>query len=385
MDAQQLTSDEYKLLRKLRHHLHQHPEVSHRETNTAVDLADWAREHLPSFERQENSGDNGFLLVYHSGNSGPRVMFRAELDALPITENNPDIGYKSSNEGVAHVCGHDGHMAMLCGLGLLAERHLPEKGALALLFQPAEETGEGAAIVTEGKPFNDFKPDVVYALHNLPGEPLGQILIKPGSMCLASTGLWLHLSGKTSHAAHPFAGNSPLRVFEPLLPHLQYEKTSPLRISTLVHVQLGEPAFGTTPGNMSLALTIRAEADEQLDELERDIVGRCQELAKTFDIALSTERTEHFSAVINNEQAVDTICRAAETLHLSTKMMHEPMRWSEDVGVLLNASSGALLCIGSGTDTPVLHHPTYDFPDKLIPIGSALFHRILVNTIEEHS
>jgi amidohydrolase len=383
MDTQQLTDKEHKLLKELRHHLHQHPEVSHEETNTAKYITSWAKKHLPSFELMSNAGGAGFMLTYNSGNKGLNILFRAELDALPITENNPQLDHQSTKKGTAHLCGHDGHMTMICGLGLLIERELPKKGSVALLFQPAEETGEGADMVTKSEGFKAFKPDIVYALHNLPGEPLGDVLVKSNTMCLASTGLWLHLKGKTSHAAEPFTGKSPLRVFEPLLPHLQFEKTDPLRISTLVHMQLGKPAFGTTPGDMSIALTIRAETDDELNDLVEDITSRCEQLTNEHGIEWSIERTEHFSAVINNEEAVQTIRHSAKSLNRTIQNLNEPMRWSEDVGVLLNAAKGALFCLGSGSDTPALHHPTYDFPDELTPIGSELFHRILVNTMKE--
>lgn len=381
MDAQQLINDELQTLKSLRHYLHRYPEVSHDESNTAQYLKQWASTHLPSFNIRSNAGDNGIMLVYDTKKTGPHILFRAELDALPIQERNEDLDYQSDNEGVAHLCGHDGHMTMVCGLGLLIERSPQKTGAVALLFQPAEETGEGAAIVRESKAFTDFKPDLIYALHNLPGEKMGKVLIKQNSMCMASTGLWLRLKGKTSHAAQPFAGNSPLNVFRDLLPHLQYEKTNPLRISTLVHMQLGNPAFGITPGDMVLALTIRSETDETLDQLVDDVVNRCRKLTDKHKIELEVETTEHFAAVINSNESVNGICDAAKSMSLNVFKMEEPTRWSEDVGVLLQTAKGALFCLGSGSNTPVLHHPSYNFPDELISTGSELFYRILVNTM----
>lgn len=378
MESAKLSSKDHTRLKDLRRDLHRHPEVSHKENETAERLNEWAKTNLPSFETKSIEGNHGVLFCYDSGKAGKHVVFRAELDALPIEEDNTDLDYRSKNNGVAHLCGHDGHMTMVCGVGLMIESQPPKTGKVTLLFQPAEETGEGAALVRESETFKQLKPDVIYALHNLPGHPMGQVMLKSDSMCLASTGLWIRLRGKTSHAAEPFAGNSPLRVFSPLINGLQFEKKDPIRISTLVHVQLGKPAFGTTPGNMDIAMTIRAETDEQLDTLVEDLFGNFKEKAELFDIRMETERTEHFAAVINHGEAVENVEHAAKKKGLSVKKMDTPTLWSEDVGELMQGIKGALFCLGSGEDTPVLHHPTYNFPDELIPIGSEMFYEILL-------
>ncbi len=382
MESAKLSSENIALLTDLRRELHRHPEVSHKENDTAERLVEWSKTNLPSFEVKSIEGNHGVFFLFDSGKKGKHLVFRAELDALPIEEDNTDLNYRSKNNGVGHLCGHDGHMTMVCGVGLMIENEPPKSGRVTLLFQPAEETGEGAALVRKSDAFKDLNPDVIYALHNLPGHPIGQVMLKSDSMCLASTGLWIRLRGKTSHAAEPFAGNSPLRVFSPLINGLQFEKKDPIRISTLVHVQLGKPSFGTTPGNMDIALTIRAETDEQLDALIEDVIESFREKAELFDIRMKTERTEHFAAVTNHEEAVENIVQAARKKDLKIKEMEVPTLWSEDVGELMQGIKGALFCLGSGEDTPVLHHPTYNFPDELIPIGSEMFYEILLKETE---
>src|SRR5690606_3950338 len=110
---------------------------------------------------------NGMLIIYDSGEPGPVTVFRCELDALPIQEINT-FSHRSATEGVSHKCGHDGHMAIVTGLGKLLETNPPQKGKVILLYQPAEETGAGAAAVLNDERFLSLKPDFMYALHNLP-------------------------------------------------------------------------------------------------------------------------------------------------------------------------------------------------------------------------
>jgi amidohydrolase len=380
-----LQPEDFQLLVELRRELHQYPEVAHHEHLTAERLSKWAEKHLPSFRVIRNLGNTGVLMVQNNSSAKTRVIFRAELDALPIREDADSLDYASKHEGKSHKCGHDGHMTMVCGLGLLVEKNPLADIQVGLLFQPAEETGEGAELVKKSQAFQDFNPDVIYALHNLPEHPFGQVMIKSGSMCMASTGVWLHIEGATSHAAEPFAGTSPLPVLQDCQKVWQYERerNGKLQVSTIVHLQLGEPAFGTTPGSMKVALTLRAETDADLNVMLDELRKQTNDSAKKHHLSVKMQTVEAFAAVMNTDEETEEVITAAENLNYDHTIMDAPTRWSEDVGELFKGKKGALFCLGSGENTPVLHHPTYDFPDKLIPYGSQMYYQLLLQKHEK--
>lgn len=156
-------------LTSIRHHIHQHPELSCAEWNTAQYVVDYIRGHSAPSEVFTNIGETGVIAVYDSKVVGPAILFRAELDALPITETN-DFSYKSHVDGVSHKCGHDGHCTTLLGLCDVLNDHFLKKGKVYLLWQPAEETGVGAeSMLSDDVYVANIKPDFVFAFHNIPG------------------------------------------------------------------------------------------------------------------------------------------------------------------------------------------------------------------------
>lgn len=171
-------------IQEVRRELHSRPELSGQESGTAERLAGLLRQLRPDL-LLDGLGGAGLAAVFDSGREGPGVLFRAELDALPISENN-DFSYRSQREGVSHKCGHDGHMAILLGLAHALARKPPAKGRAILVFQPAEEVGAGAESMLSDSRFEQLLPiDYAFALHNLPGFPLGQVAIKKGAFTAA--------------------------------------------------------------------------------------------------------------------------------------------------------------------------------------------------------
>ena len=197
----------YKELVKLRKELHKNPELAGQEKNTSARIKNFIDNFNPD-ETITGIGGNGIAFIFKGSKEGKTILFRCELDALPIKEQN-DFDYKSLVENVAHKCGHDGHMTILSGLASLFKNQKPEKGKVVFLFQPAEETGEGAKRVVDDKNFRRIKPDYVFALHNLPGFPLGSVAVKTGIFAAASKGMIVKLYGKTSHASEPKNGITP--------------------------------------------------------------------------------------------------------------------------------------------------------------------------------
>lgn len=367
----------------LRRALHRAPEISHHETATARAITAFVGDYSPD-EVTVQLGGNGVAVVYRGLEPGPTVLIRSELDALPIDEVN-DFAHRSQREHVSHKCGHDGHMAMVAGLAPLLMRRPPDRGRVVLLFQPAEETGAGAAAVLRDARFKSIAPDYSFALHNLPGYPLHQILLREGTFTMASAGLSTTLEGRTSHASEPEKGLSPARALEVLLRELPSLPASAalsgFTLVTLTHMTLGERSYGISPGKAEVLATLRAERDLDLQQLSERAATLIAETARQAGLRAETQWSDRFAATINHADAVRQIRRAAEFLDLDARVLPEPIRWSEDFGLFTQVSTGAMLGLGSGAHQSALHSPDYDFPDALIPTGIGLFARIIAQLL----
>ena len=374
-----LSLDELIALRRERH---RQPELSGAEAKTARRL----RESLTRFQPDrliDRLGGHGLAAVFEGAEPGPTVLLRCELDALPIDEVSAQEAagsHASTVPGVSHKCGHDGHMAILVGIaGRLAARR-PGGGRAVLLFQPAEETGAGARAVIEDPRFAEIRPDWSFALHNLPGYPMGQVIVREGTFNCASRGLTIELAGKTAHAAQPESGLSPARATGRLIDELGMAGASEtdLTFATVVGAELGtgpgESAFGTAPGWARVKATLRSEDDARMALLVQSCESAARRLAEAEGLGLRLDYRDVFPATVNGPRAV------ALVRTLVGPAVHEPvqpMRWSEDFGRFTAISEGALIGLGAGETTPALHHPDYDFPDALLDPGVELFGSLL--------
>lgn len=364
-------------LTNFRHELHQNPEVAGEEKETSSKILAFFSELNPD-NMIENLGGHGLAFIFKGKKPGPRILFRAELDALPIIELGQP-SYKSKVEGKAHLCGHDGHMTIICGLGQKLALQRPESGEVVLLFQPAEETGEGARRILDDPNFAQIKPDFAIALHNLPGFPLHQIITRKGTFAAGSTGLTISLTGKTSHAAHPDAGINPAQAIAQLiqtLPKLP-EKFQSFALVTIIHVEIGSLAFGTSAGKGSLSLTVRSFDQADLDSLIEMITSEAKRIASDENLGIEFKFLESFAVSKNNPDAAQIAEEVMKEQNLAISESPEPFRWSEDFGLFSQSCPSYLFGLGAGVDCPQLHEPTYDFPDELIETGLRIFEGIV--------
>jgi amidohydrolase len=367
----------------LRQELHKNPELSGNEIETAR----YIRKYVNRFEPDltiEGLGGNGMAFVFKGEKPGPSVLFRCELDALPIDEIN-DFSYRSLTHGVSHKCGHDGHMAIICGLAEAIRKNPPENGSVVLLFQPAEETGQGARLVLEDQKFEEINPDYVFALHNLPGYPLNHILVKDNIFSSASIGLIVRLKGKTSHASEPEKGQSPAFVMASILKKVEKYALpgidpSRVKLITPVYTRLGEKTFGTNPGYAEMMFTIRATHARDFKNLKQFVI---KTLEKSIDqitpgdkLFFEYEWVEEFPISINDSICNNIVLASAKQALLNSEKLFFPFRWSEDFGHFLAKYPGAIFGLGSGLRQPALHNPDYDFPDELLQAGVSIFHNI---------
>lgn len=358
-------------IRNLRHKIHRFPELSGEEAETTLLIKKLLEQYKPD-SLQTGPEGKGVWAVFDSGRPGPVVLFRADMDALPIEETT-DLPYASTNMGVSHKCGHDGHTAILAGFAGEVADNPPRKGKLILLFQPAEETGKGAKTIVEYAEFQELMPDYSFALHNLPGYPAGSVVVRVGTFAAASRGMIIRLKGRTSHASEPEKGKSPASVMARLMSNLpnlagnrHKEVFNDFVLLTLIHANLGLPAFGTSPGDAVLMATLRAYQDEDMDlmcRMAEEMVSKASEVA---GLEFSITYTEEFPATINHPEAVEMVVKAAKKSGLQLNNAVLPFRWSEDFAHFGGVSKAVLFGIGAGEDHPPLHHPDYDFPDHII-------------------
>lgn len=367
-----------KLIR-LRRELHANPELSGHENKTAKRLLNFLKTLNPD-QVLQNLGGNGLALVFKGNVPGKRILFRADMDALPIEEKN-ELSYASKNTGVAHLCGHDGHSSMLAGFALLLNEKRPEKGEVILLFQPAEETGQGALQVINDPKFERIKPDLAFALHNLPGFERHTVVLREQTFAAASVGIKIHFIGRTAHASQPETGLNPATALAKLMLELeqlkkQWQAEKAFKLLTITHARLGEEAFGTAPGEAFCWVTIRSFEDETLEAMQQQCLDLATKIARDNQLEMQSSSHEPFAATVNDPLLTTIAENAAAHHQLKIIKLENPFRWSEDFGQFGNYGPITLFGIGSGKNHPALHNPDYDFPDELIPTGIAMFDAI---------
>ncbi|MFC3881340.1 amidohydrolase [Algoriphagus namhaensis] len=363
---------------EIRRFLHSNPELSGREFETQRFL----KNELESIDCHDikSVGDTGLAVFFKSKNPGKRILIRADIDALPITEINT-FDHKSNMPGISHKCGHDGHATILLGLARKLSQSPISSGEVCLLFQPAEETGQGASQVLHDPNF-DFKPDFAFALHNLPGFPLHQVICRPSSFTAAVKSVIFKFSGKTSHAAEPENGINPgLAVAEVIQ---AVEKISQKDISrkdfalaSLIHVHLGEKAYGVSAGYAEVHFTLRSWSNEVMENFDQNLLTEVQSITKNHKLDLEHEYLEEFHANTNDPKAFALVKEAAAGQELDFKEIENPFRFGEDFGLFTEKFPGAMFGIGGGENCPALHNPDYDFPDELIETGIRMFDQLV--------
>lgn len=370
-----------------RRNLHSHPELSGQEERTAASVAAFLAKAEPD-RIVTGIGGHGVAVIYDSGTPGPRVLLRCELDGLPI-EDLADVPHRSTSPGKGHQCGHDGHMAILAGMARILGQQRPASGSVVLMFQPAEEDGSGALAVMNDPAFEALIPDYAFAIHNMPGLPFGQVLIKDGPICCASRGMTLRLTGRTAHASEPEAGLSPMAAISRIMPGLT-ALGSPagtptgdpgFSLVTVTHAQMGAPAFGVAPGAATLFATLRTLTDAAMSNLVEQAEALARDVAQREGLDLEIGYADIFATTENDPDATALVRKALEEAAVPCSTGLLPMRASEDFGQFGRAARTAIMLLGAGENRPALHNPDYDFPDELVPVGVKIYAAILKQLI----
>lgn len=363
---------------EIRREFHQIAELSGKEYKTAKKVVEILENY--NCEIVPNIGNTGILAIFDSGKEGKTISFRAELDALPIQEVN-DFKYKSETDGVSHKCGHDGHLTCLLALGEKLDKQPPSSGRVILLFQSAEENGEGAYAMFHDEKFKDYHPDFIFAYHNLPGYPLNKIVYKYDSFTPAVTSIIIKLNGKTSHAAEPEHGDNPALAMSNIMQRcLAIAKNDindkDFSVVTPIYQTLGAKDYGISAGYGELHFTLRCWTQKALNILVENIQQISKEEAQKEFLDVSFDFTQDFQANENHDEAVDILDQVIKKYKFNHQKREYPFKWGEDFGLFTQNFKGAMFGIGSGENCPALHNPDYDFPDELIDNASDIFFAI---------
>lgn len=345
---------------RLRKEIHQNPEISGEEKETAERIKKELRSCNPD-DIFTDIGGHGLLAKFEcrSGDPKKKVLFRAELDAISVQEET-NLSYQSSNKDAMHGCGHDGHMTILIGLARELSKNRPDDIDVWLLFQPAEETGEGAARVLEDNIFKELEIDHGFALHNLPGFPEKSIISKSGPFAAGSAGLDISVKGTFSHAAYPERGLNPAVAVATLVQKIdremqtfrdEYESNKVV----CTYIKMGERAFGISPGKAQAGFTIRSASDEKLDVGIKLMYEIIKEVRRLFDGDILVEKVEPFRTTLNSEEGAGIVKTVSKQAGLDFQELKTPFPWSEDFGEFGRQFPIAIFGLGAGEEKPPLH------------------------------
>jgi hippurate hydrolase len=356
-----------------RHHLHRHPEVAFDEHNTARYIAELLRSW--GYAVTEGVGKTGVVASLTVGDSPKAIGLRADTDALAVQEMS-DSDHKSTIPGKSHTCGHDGHSAMLLG----AARYLAEKksfnGTVHLIFQPAEEVMGGApAMIADGL-FERFPMDAVFGMHNMPTLERGKLYFTTGPIMAAVDNWEIVLTGVGSHGSMPERSVDPVVAGASLVMALQTivsRNVAPLDSAVVsVGAFLAGDAGNVIPQTATLRLSIRSSKPETrklvLDKVRAITAAQAAAFGVSFEI-----REGAPGAVLVNNPAQTELCAAIARTVLGEEQVVMPgptFMGSEDFAYYAQHKPGTYCFIGNG-NTPMVHHPMYDFDDRNLPVGAA--------------
>ena len=366
-----------------RHDFHAHPELNFDLNITSAKVAEILKS--LGLDVYEGIGKKGIVAVLKNGDSNKSIGIRADMDALPVNEEN-NCTYKSTHEGKMHACGHDGHTAMALG----AAKYLAETknfdGTVYFIFQPDEEKTQGAQAMIDDGLFEKFSIDEVYAFHNLPGMELGHFATRAGTITASESLFKIELMGQGGHSALPHMGIDTITVGTQIITALQSivsRKLNPA-MNGVVSVTKFEsdgnenilPGYSLISGD---ARALSPEANQIIERSMRDIV---EGTARAHGIECRFEYITRTNMTINSKEQAAIASKVAEDLFGERKVDGncDPKLFSEDFAQMLMVKPGCYVLIGNGIDGPhgqSLHSSTYDFNDKLLVIGSTYWSKLV--------
>jgi hippurate hydrolase len=372
----------------IRRDIHAHPELCFQEERTADVIAraltDWG---IPV---HRGLGKTGVVGIVKNGTSSRAVGLRADIDALPMTEHNT-FAHASTYPGRMHACGHDGHTAMLLAAARHLSRHRNFDGTVYLVFQPAEEGGGGAREMMKDGLFEKFPMEAIFGAHNWPGLQVGQFALKSGPVMASSNEFRIRIRGKGSHAALPHNGIDPVPVACQMVQAFQTIITRNRRpvdpgVISVTMIHAGE-ATNVVPDFCDLQGTVRTFTHELIDLIEQRMRTVAEHTCAAFGAQCEFEFRRNYPPTINHAAETEFARRVlGQVVGPENVLEYEPTMGSEDFSFFLQGKPGCYFVIGNGDCSHregghglgpcMLHNPSYDFNDELIPLGATAWVRI---------
>ncbi len=356
-----------------RHHLHANPELGFDEFNTAKFIENLLTEW--NIEFQSGIGGTGVVAKISKGDSDKSIALRADIDALPIQEIN-QFDYRSTNPGVMHACGHDGHTTMLLG----AIKHLAEhgefNGSVIFIFQPNEEHGKGALAMIDDGLFDRFKIDEVYGLHNTPDMEINSFASRAGIFCASESLFEIKIKAQGGHAAAPHMGVDAIMVGAQVVNALQTviaRKVDPAESGVVSVTEfITDGCRNVLPGNATLKGDVRALNPETRDLIEQKMRQIIEGIALSHQVKIDFSFESVFIEVINDRQVTEYAIEAASSISANTDGNMKVKTFSEDFAHFATHRPGCFMLMGNGTKGShgqPLHAPDYNFNDEALVPG----------------
>jgi amidohydrolase len=377
-------------IQQIRRDLHAHPELCYEEQRTAdivaAKLSEWG---IPVIR---GLGKTGVVGIIKHGQSSRAIGLRADMDALPMQEINT-FPHASQHAGKMHACGHDGHTAMLLGAAKYLSEQRNFDGTVYLIFQPAEEGGAGARRMMEDGLFEQCPMDAIYGMHNWPGAATGTMSVVAGPMMASSNEFYVTIKGKGAHAAQPHKGIDPVMVAVQIAQSWQTiisRQKSPLDTAVLSITQIhAGSATNVIPDEANLIGTVRTFTQPVLDMIEQRMGEVARHTAAAFGAEVDFKFRRNYPPLVNHAAetrfAVEVMKEVVGADQVDDQV--EPTMGAEDFAFFLQAKPGCYVFIGNGEGEHrdgghglgpcVLHNASYDFNDKLLPIGASFWVRLV--------
>jgi hippurate hydrolase len=365
-----------------RRDLHAHPELGFEERRTAARVAEALRD-AGVDEIHTGMGKTGVVgVIQGRGPNGARsIGLRADMDALPMNEEN-DFAWRSAHRGLMHGCGHDGHTTMLVGAARYLARTRNFDGRAVLVFQPGEEGFAGAKAMIDDGLFERFPVDAIYAMHNWPALPPGQIGVRSGPVMAAADRFEVVVQGRGGHGAHPELTIDPVLVAAHIITAAQSlvsRNVDPVEhaVVSMCSVQAGDPgAYSVIPREARIVGTTRSFKLTVQNLLEERLGRLVESVAVGLGATATLRYQRNYPATFNSEAESEFAAGVAESLVGESNVLRDlpPSMGAEDFSFMLQVRPGAYLRLGQGGQGGCfLHNTRYDFNDEVLPLGAALY------------
>ncbi|WP_192034066.1 M20 aminoacylase family protein [Pantoea agglomerans] len=367
----------------LRRDLHAHPELGFQEQRTSDIVANFLQQ--LGIEVHRGIGKTGVVGILKKGSSERMIGLRADMDALPMQDQS-GTDWQSRLEQVSHACGHDGHTVMLLGAAEKLARDVSFDGSVCFIFQPAEEGLAGAKAMIDDGLFSRFPCEAVYAIHNWPELPLGQVQTRPGAIMAAADRFDIRVLGGGGHAAQPHLTRDTLLATSELVVQLNTLVSRALdpcetALLTVTRMQ-GGFSHNMIPAEANITGTVRTFSPAAQATIEARLRQMAEHITAAHGLHAEVSYLRYYPATLNSNAEAQFCLQALTQAGITTEAAPQPALTSEDFAFMLQARPGAYLWLGSAPCKP-LHHAAYDFNDALIPHGVNVFVTLIRQALAE--